>query len=79
MVKGITHPDDARRALDIGATKIGVFNHGGNNLDTTPASVRFLRGIVDAVAGRAQIPSTAECAAAPMSSRPWPWVRTSHS
>ena len=55
MVKGITHPDDARRALDIGATKIGVSNHGGNNLDTTPASVRFLRGIVDAVAGRAQI------------------------
>ena len=35
MVKGIIHPDDARRALDIGATKIGVSNHGGNNLDTT--------------------------------------------
>ena len=33
MVKGITRPDDARRAVDIGATAISVSNHGGNNLD----------------------------------------------
>src|SRR5437764_2208702 len=32
-VKGITRPDDARRAVDIGATAISVSNHGGNNLD----------------------------------------------
>ena len=35
-VKGIMHPDDARRAVDIGATAISVSNHGGNNLDGTP-------------------------------------------
>ena len=37
MVKGIMHPDDARRAVDAGATAISVSNHGGNNLDGTPA------------------------------------------
>lgn len=36
MVKGIMHPDDARRAVDAGATAISVSNHGGNNLDGTP-------------------------------------------
>jgi isopentenyl diphosphate isomerase/L-lactate dehydrogenase-like FMN-dependent dehydrogenase len=33
MLKGVTHPDDARRAVEIGATAISVSNHGGNNLD----------------------------------------------
>jgi pre-mycofactocin synthase len=41
--------DDARRAVDIGATAISVSNHGGNNLDTTPASVRALPAVVEAV------------------------------
>jgi heme/flavin dehydrogenase (mycofactocin system) len=49
MVKGIMHTDDARRAVDIGATTISVSNHGGNNLDGTPASIRALPGIVEAV------------------------------
>ena len=40
MLKGILRIDDARRAVDIGATAISVSNHGGNNLDTTPASIR---------------------------------------
>jgi isopentenyl diphosphate isomerase/L-lactate dehydrogenase-like FMN-dependent dehydrogenase len=48
-VKGIMHPDDARRAVDAGATAISVSNHGGNNLDGTPASIRALPGVVDAV------------------------------
>ncbi|MPY95553.1 MAG: mycofactocin biosynthesis FMN-dependent deaminase MftD [Acidimicrobiia bacterium] len=55
MVKGILSPDDARRALDAGATAIGVSNHGGNNLDTTPSPLRFLPAVVDAVAGRAEV------------------------
>ena len=33
---GITRIDDAKRAVDIGATAISVSNHGGNNLDGTP-------------------------------------------
>ncbi len=54
-VKGIMHPDDARRAVDAGATAVSVSNHGGNNLDGTPASIRALPGIVAAVGGQTEI------------------------
>jgi L-lactate dehydrogenase (cytochrome) len=55
MVKGVTHPDDARRAVDIGATAISVSNHGGNNLDSTPATIRMLPGVVDAVGSQVEV------------------------
>ena len=55
MLKGITHPDDARRAVDIGATAISVSNHGGNNLDSTPASIRMLPAVADAVGDQIEI------------------------
>ncbi|CAB4921557.1 unannotated protein [freshwater metagenome] len=55
MIKGITHPDDAVRAIDTGATAISVSNHGGNNLDGTPATIRALPGVAEAVDGRIQI------------------------
>ena len=55
MVKGVAHPDDARRARDAGATAISVSNHGGNNLDGTPAAIRLLPGVVDAVGGEVEI------------------------
>jgi len=55
MIKGIMHPDDARRAVDIGATAISVSNHGGNNLDSTPASVRALPNVVDAVGDQIEV------------------------
>lgn len=55
MVKGIWHPDDALRAIDAGATAVGVSNHGGNNLDTTPSPLRALPAIVEAVSGQAQV------------------------
>jgi pre-mycofactocin synthase len=55
MIKGITHPDDARRAVDIGTTAISVSNHGGNNLDSTPASIRLLPAVADAVGGQVEI------------------------
>jgi L-lactate dehydrogenase (cytochrome)/glycolate oxidase len=55
MIKGIWHPDDALRAIDAGATAIGVSNHGGNNLDTTLSPLRALPAIVEAVAGQAEI------------------------
>jgi heme/flavin dehydrogenase (mycofactocin system) len=54
-VKGIMRPDDARRAADIGATAISVSNHGGNNLDGTPASVRALPAVADAVGGQVEV------------------------
>ena len=55
MLKGIIRIDDAKRAVDVGATCISVSNHGGSNLDTTPASIRALRPIADAVGGDVEI------------------------
>ena len=55
MIKGITRPDDARRAVNIGATAISVSNHGGNNLDSTPATIRCLPGVADAVGDQIEV------------------------
>ena len=55
MVKGVMRPDDARRAVDAGATAISVSNHGGNNLDGTPASIRALPAVAAAVGGQAEV------------------------
>ena len=44
MLKGVTRVDDAKRAVDAGVTAISVSNHGGNNLDGTPATIRLLPG-----------------------------------
>jgi pre-mycofactocin synthase len=55
MLKGIMRVDDARRAADAGYSAISVSNHGGNNLDTTPASVRALPLIAEAVGDRVDV------------------------
>jgi L-lactate dehydrogenase (cytochrome) len=55
MIKGITRPDDARHAVDIGATAISVSNHGGNNLDSTPATIRCLPAVADAVGEQLEV------------------------
>ncbi len=55
MIKGITRVDDARRAVDTGATAISVSNHGGNNLDSTPATIRCLPAIADAVGDQIEV------------------------
>ena len=55
MVKGVMRPDDARRAADAGATAVSVSNHGGNDLDGTPASIRALPAVVDAVGGQVEV------------------------
>ncbi|HWC79976.1 MAG TPA: pre-mycofactocin synthase MftD [Pseudonocardiaceae bacterium] len=49
MLKGVTRVDDAKRAVEAGVTAISVSNHGGNNLDGTPATIRALPAIADAV------------------------------
>ena len=49
MLKGISRVDDAKRAVAAGMTAISVSNHGGNNLDTTPASIRMLPAVAKAV------------------------------
>jgi L-lactate dehydrogenase (cytochrome)/glycolate oxidase len=55
MLKGVIRVDDARRAVDIGASAISVSNHGGNNLDGTPATIRALPPIVAAVGGDLEV------------------------
>jgi isopentenyl diphosphate isomerase/L-lactate dehydrogenase-like FMN-dependent dehydrogenase len=47
--------DDAKRAVDAGVSAISVSNHGGNNLDGTPASIRALPAIADAVGSQVEI------------------------
>ncbi|HEV7721321.1 MAG TPA: pre-mycofactocin synthase MftD [Iamia sp.] len=55
MLKGISRLDDARAAVDAGVTAISVSNHGGNNLDGTPAPIRVLPSIADAVGDEVEI------------------------
>jgi pre-mycofactocin synthase len=55
MLKGVMRVDDARRAVDAGVTAISVSNHGGNNLDGTPATIRALPAVVDAVGDQIEV------------------------
>ncbi len=55
MLKGICRVDDARAAVDAGVTAISVSNHGGNNLDGTPAPIRVLPSIVEAVGSEVDV------------------------
>lgn len=55
MLKGVSRVDDARRAVDAGVTAISVSNHGGNNLDGTPAPIRALPAVADAVGDHVEV------------------------
>lgn len=55
MLKGVMRVSDAERAVDAGYSAISVSNHGGNNLDTTPASVRALPLVADAVGDQIEV------------------------
>ena len=55
VVKGIVRPDDARRAVDHGASGIVVSNHGGRQLDGSPATATVLGPVAEAVDGRIEI------------------------
>jgi pre-mycofactocin synthase len=55
VVKGLFRTQEAQRAIDIGADAIVVSNHGGNNLDSTYASIRVLPAIAEAVGDQAEI------------------------
>jgi lactate 2-monooxygenase len=52
LLKGILHPDDARRALDAGMDGVIVSNHGGRQVDGAIPTLDALPGIVQAVDGR---------------------------
>jgi L-lactate dehydrogenase (cytochrome)/glycolate oxidase len=55
LLKGVTRVDDAKRAVDAGVSALSVSNHGGNNLDTTPATIRMLPAIADAVGHQIEV------------------------
>jgi lactate 2-monooxygenase len=55
LLKGVLHPDDARRALDHGVDGIVVSNHGGRQVDGSIASLDALPAIVEAVADRVPV------------------------
>ncbi|MFI6516138.1 lactate 2-monooxygenase [Spirillospora sp. NPDC050679] len=49
VLKGIQHPDDARRAVDAGMDGVVVSNHGGRQVDGAIASLDALPPVADAV------------------------------
>jgi heme/flavin dehydrogenase (mycofactocin system) len=55
MLKGVMRVDDALRAVDAGVSALSVSNHGGNNLDGTPASIRALPAIAEAVGSHVDV------------------------
>ena len=54
-IKGIITADDAKRAVDIGASAVIISNHGGRQLDHAPATIDALPEIVEAVEGRLEV------------------------
>ena len=55
VLKGVLSPDDARIAAEVGAAGVVVSNHGGRQLDTTPATIDVLAEVVDAVQDRIEV------------------------
>ncbi len=55
LLKGMVRVDDAKRAVEAGVSAITVSNHGGNNLDGTPAAIRCLPAIADAVGDQVEV------------------------
>ncbi|GAA4141466.1 lactate 2-monooxygenase [Actinomadura keratinilytica] len=54
-LKGIQHPDDARRAVDAGMDGVIVSNHGGRQIDGAVASLDALPPVVEAVRDQAEV------------------------
>ncbi len=55
VIKGLTRPEDAATAVKAGAAAVQVSNHGGRQLDGTPATITVLPKIVDALRGSVPI------------------------
>jgi isopentenyl diphosphate isomerase/L-lactate dehydrogenase-like FMN-dependent dehydrogenase len=55
VIKGVLTGDDARKAIDHGATAVVVSNHGGRQLDSVSATLQALPEVVAAVNGRAEV------------------------
>lgn len=55
VVKGLLTGDDARRAVDVGASAVVVSNHGGRQLDSVYPTLRALPEVVSAVKGQVEV------------------------
>jgi isopentenyl diphosphate isomerase/L-lactate dehydrogenase-like FMN-dependent dehydrogenase len=55
VLKGVVTAEDARLAVEHGATAVVVSNHGGRQLDGAPATLEALPEVVEAVDGRAEV------------------------
>jgi lactate 2-monooxygenase len=55
LLKGILHPDDARKALDFGIDGLVVSNHGGRQVDGSISAIEALPGVVAAVDQRVPV------------------------
>ena len=49
VLKGVLHPDDARRAVDAGVDAVMVSNHGGRQVDGAISTLDALVGVREAV------------------------------
>jgi lactate 2-monooxygenase len=52
LLKGILHPDDAKKALDYGADGVVVSNHGGRQVDGAVGALTMLPAVAEAMQGR---------------------------
>ncbi len=55
VIKGVLHPDDARRAAELGVDGVVVSNHGARQLDSAPSPLEVLPAIHAAVGGRMSV------------------------
>jgi L-lactate dehydrogenase (cytochrome) len=55
FMKGIVHPSDALKAMDVGYNSIVVSNHGGRQLDSDISPIRALPDILAAVKGQVPV------------------------
>lgn len=52
LIKGVLHPEDARKASDCGVDGLIVSNHGGRQLDGAMSTIGALDEVLNAVGGR---------------------------
>lgn len=55
VIKGVQTVDDCRKAADAGATAVMLSNHGGRQLDSSPAPIDCVAAVADALRDRLEI------------------------
>ena len=55
VIKGVVRNDDAKKAVSMGFNAVSISNHGGRQLDRSPAPIQVVEEIVDAVGADAEV------------------------